>query len=131
MTVFQLNNTKGTACLACTCTCTCIYSTNLSTNLSIHVHVYTINVAGEKFVLVSWPEEGNDVSVISSLRTSEPPAIGELCQVTERNRTYSEKVHATVMCDGLFSYCTCVQLHLYSSTHTIIVYMNHAQILLF
>ena len=82
-------------------------------------------------MLVSWPEEGNDVSVISSLRTSEPPAIGELCQVTERNRTYSEKVHATVMCDGLFSYCTCVQLHLYSSTHTIIVYMNHAQILLF
>ena len=85
--------------------CTCIYSTNWS----IHVHVYTINVAGEKFVLVSWPEEGNDVSIISSLRTSEPPVIGELCQVTERKRTYSAKVHATGMCDGLFSYCTCVR----------------------
>ena len=52
-------------------------------------------IAGEVFVLVSWPEENHDVSVISSLQASEPLVIGEMCQVREKKKCYPAVVHAT------------------------------------
>ena len=46
-------------------------------------------------MLVSWPEEDDTVSVISSLRASEPQVVGKLCEVTEKKAKYSARVHAT------------------------------------
>ena len=49
-------------------------------------------------MLVSWPEEDDTVSVISSLRASEPLVVGKLCEVTEKKAKYPARVHATGTC---------------------------------
>ena len=46
-------------------------------------------------MLVSWPEEEDDVSVVSSSRLSGSLAVGEVCEFTDRNKKYPAKVHAT------------------------------------
>ena len=60
----------------------------------------------EIFVLVSWPEEEHDVSVISSVHHSIQGAavVGEICSVAFGKRTFPALVHATgkaccVACD--------------------------------
>ena len=50
----------------------------------------------ETFALVSWPEENNDVSVISDVRNriSAPLSVGELCSVGYGKKTFPAMVHA-------------------------------------
>ena len=63
----------------------------------------------ETFALVSWPEENDDVSVISDLckRISGPLNVGELCRVGYGKKTFPAMVHAV----GKYMYtciiCTC------------------------
>ena len=47
--------------------------------------------------MVSWPNEGDIVSVISDLRqrVSGPLVVGEVCEVTERRKKHPARVHAT------------------------------------
>ena len=47
--------------------------------------------------MVSWPNEGGIVSVISDLRqrVSGPLVVGEVCEVTERRKKHPARVHAT------------------------------------
>ena len=60
----------------------------------------------EIFVLVSWPEENNDVSVISSIRNhiSEPMIVGKMCNVNSGKKTYPAMVHATGRCKYNYVY---------------------------
>lgn len=51
-------------------------------------------IPGEVFLLVSWPEEHDDVSVISSLQASELQQIGDVCSVVEKKKSYPARVHA-------------------------------------
>ena len=50
----------------------------------------------EFFVLVSWPEEGNSVSVVCSSKcVSGTVVVGGVCQVLEKKKTFPARVHAT------------------------------------
>ena len=64
---------------------------------------------GENFVLISWPEENDDVSVISRQRIKGPLVVGELCKVTEKRTVYPARVHATGMHTLYVPACTCTQ----------------------
>ena len=45
-------------------------------------------VLGDIFAFVSWPDEDNDVSVVSSAQTSELPLIGQICYVVEKKKQW-------------------------------------------
>ena len=51
----------------------------------------------ETFAFVSWPNEGDTVSVISNLRrsVSGPFVVGEECEVVDKKELHTAKVHAT------------------------------------
>ena len=51
---------------------------------------------GETFALVSWPDEDDCVSVVSNRScVSGQMVVGEMCEVVERKKKYSTRVHAT------------------------------------
>ena len=54
-------------------------------------------VLGDMFAFVPWPDENNDVSVVSSSQTSELPVIGQICHVVEKKKRCPAMVHATGM----------------------------------
>lgn len=67
---------------------------------SVRVHfLLPFSFTEETFALVSWPEEDNDVSVISTVRNriSGPIMVGGMCDVLSGKRTFPAMVHATGM----------------------------------
>ena len=72
-------------------------------------------------MLVSWPDENDALSVVSSRRISEPLVEGESCVVTEGTKKHSARVHAT----GIIYLC--IIIHVSTSlgmycTHLYIIY---------
>ena len=49
----------------------------------------------EPFVLVSWPDENDALSVVARRTVREPVVEGGLCIVIDKRKEYTARVHAT------------------------------------
>ena len=59
-------------------------------------HVYTYHlIFAEPFVLVSWPDENDALSIVSRRSISEPLVEGGTCVVVDKRKQYKARVHAT------------------------------------
>ena len=66
-------------------------------SMLVFVYVVVMLFTGETFVLVSWPDEDNNVSVISNVRNhiSGALVIGEVCHIMCGRNRCPAMVHAT------------------------------------